>query len=383
MTWIRRFVILWAFNVVALFVADWIVDGIHFDDKWTVVIAGAVFAIVNMIVKPIVTFLAIPLIILTLGIALFFVNLLMLYITSWIVSGFEISGFWSAVGATIIVWIVNSILNAVFGVDDWRDERRRRRIEPSARPARRRVREIGPGLWHWTTIARALGHPDQLVPPRGRAGRDRSARAPGGARVVRADGGPIAALLTNRHHYRHAGRFAERFGTRVLCNRLGAQEFGSGEPVEFFTAGDELPGGVRSVRGRRHLPRRDGALQPRQRALAVADGLVRFPPTAPSGSCRISSCSTLPAPARACSRPTAPCWSSTSTPSCPPTGIRSSGARRRRCATFVAAQPGAGPPTPDSGGDVQEAFRRAGGVLSVEGLRSPLRSQTPDSLPAR
>jgi putative membrane protein len=129
MTWVRRFIILWAFNVVALFAADWIVDGIHFDDRWAVVLAGAVFAIVNMIVKPIVTVLAIPLIILTLGIALFFVNLLMLYMTSWIVSGFEISGFWSAVGATIIVWIVNSILSAVFGVDDWRDDRRRRRLE--------------------------------------------------------------------------------------------------------------------------------------------------------------------------------------------------------------------------------------------------------------
>jgi putative membrane protein len=129
MTWVRRFLILWAFNVVALFAADWIVSGIDFDDKWAVVVAGAVFAIVNMIVKPIVTFLAIPLIILTLGIALFFVNLLMLYITSWIVSGFSIDGFWSAVGATIIIWIVNSILNAVFGVDDWRDDRRRRRVE--------------------------------------------------------------------------------------------------------------------------------------------------------------------------------------------------------------------------------------------------------------
>ena len=127
---IRRFLILWALNIAALFVADWIVDGIHFDDKWVVVIAAAVFAIVNMIVKPIVTFLAIPLIILTLGIALFFVNLLMLYITSWIVPGFSISGFWSAVGATIIIWIVNSILSAVFGVDDWRDDRRRRLEQP-------------------------------------------------------------------------------------------------------------------------------------------------------------------------------------------------------------------------------------------------------------
>jgi len=126
---IRRLAIMWAFNIVALFVADWIVDGIHFDDKWVVVIAALVFAIVNWIVKPITTLLALPLIILTLGIAFFFVNLLMLYITSWIVSGFSISGFWSAVGATIIVWIVNSILSAVFGVDDWRDDRRRRRLD--------------------------------------------------------------------------------------------------------------------------------------------------------------------------------------------------------------------------------------------------------------
>ena len=126
---IRRLLILWALNIAALFAADWIVNGIHFDDKWVVVIAALVFAIVNMIVKPIVTFLAIPLIILTLGIALFFVNLLMLYITSWIVPGFSISGFWSAVGATIIIWIVNSILSAVFGVDDWRDNRRRQRLD--------------------------------------------------------------------------------------------------------------------------------------------------------------------------------------------------------------------------------------------------------------
>ena len=123
---IQRIAVMWAFNTVALFVADRLVDGIHFDDAWVVVIAGLVFAIVNWLVKPLATFLALPLIILTLGIALFFVNLLMLYITSWIVPGFTISGFWSAVGATIIIWIVNSILSAVFGVDDWRDDRRRR-----------------------------------------------------------------------------------------------------------------------------------------------------------------------------------------------------------------------------------------------------------------
>jgi putative membrane protein len=121
-----RILLLWAFNVAALFVADWLIDGIEIDDAWKVVIAGAVFGLVNWLVKPIVTLLSLPLIILTLGIALFFVNLLMLALTAWLVSGFDIDGFWPAVGGTIVVWIVNAVLRAVFDVDDWRRRRGRR-----------------------------------------------------------------------------------------------------------------------------------------------------------------------------------------------------------------------------------------------------------------
>ena len=58
----------------------------------------------------------------TLGLILFFINLLMLYITSWIVSGFEIDSFMSGVWATLIITIVNWVLTSVFDVD----ERRRR-----------------------------------------------------------------------------------------------------------------------------------------------------------------------------------------------------------------------------------------------------------------
>jgi putative membrane protein len=117
---VLRILLLWACNVVALIVADWLFDGIELDDAWVVIPAGAVFGLVNWLVKPIVTFFSIPLIVLTVGIALFFVNLLMLYITSWVVPGFSIDSFWSAVGATIVIWIVNSVLQSVFGVDDMR-----------------------------------------------------------------------------------------------------------------------------------------------------------------------------------------------------------------------------------------------------------------------
>jgi putative membrane protein len=112
--------LLWAVNTVALLVADWVADGIRFENNWRAVVAGAVFALVNWLVKPIVKLLALPLIILTLGIALFFVNLLMLYLTSWLVSGFDIDSFWSAVGGTIVIWAVNAVLQAAFDIGDRR-----------------------------------------------------------------------------------------------------------------------------------------------------------------------------------------------------------------------------------------------------------------------
>jgi putative membrane protein len=113
---IVRILVVWACN-----------DGITFDDGWKVVIAGAVFGLVNFVVKPVVKLLSLPVIILTFGIALFFVDLLMLALTAWLVAGFDIDGFWPAVGGTVIVWLVNVVLHAVFGVGDRRDRRRSRR----------------------------------------------------------------------------------------------------------------------------------------------------------------------------------------------------------------------------------------------------------------
>lgn len=112
---IPRFVITWAFNVAALWVAAKLLSGVHVsgDHAWiTFVLAGLVFSAVNMVVKPIVAILAIPLIILTLGIAYFLVNVLMVFLTSWVVSDFHVSGFWSGVGAAVIVWAVNALLAA-------------------------------------------------------------------------------------------------------------------------------------------------------------------------------------------------------------------------------------------------------------------------------
>ncbi len=122
-----RLFLLWACNIAAIFVASIFIGGVDYADKfWVLAFAGLVFGLVNFLLKPIVKLLALPLIVLTLGIALFFVNLFMLYITTWIVGPFTIQSFSDAVWATIIIWAVNAVLHALFGLED-RGKRRRSR----------------------------------------------------------------------------------------------------------------------------------------------------------------------------------------------------------------------------------------------------------------
>ena len=113
---IRRLLVATAVNVAALAVTAWAFDRVRVDGWGALILAGVVFGIVNTVVKPIVTVLAIPLILLSLGVALFFVNLLMLALTDWVVNGLVIDGFWTLVGATLVVWLVNVIVESVFGV---------------------------------------------------------------------------------------------------------------------------------------------------------------------------------------------------------------------------------------------------------------------------
>jgi putative membrane protein len=100
-------------NLAALWVASELFDEMTYGDAFgTLLLAAVVFTVVNWIVKPIVAILSIPLIILTLGVAYFFVNVLMLLLTDWVVDDFEAGGFWTVVGATIVIWLVNVVIAA-------------------------------------------------------------------------------------------------------------------------------------------------------------------------------------------------------------------------------------------------------------------------------
>jgi putative membrane protein len=92
--------------------------------RWgSLLLAGAVFGLANVFLKPLLTFIALPLIILTFGVAYFFVNVAILAFTEWVVPDFSIDGFWTYVGAVIVMWLVNVMLGmlmtAIRGKESW------------------------------------------------------------------------------------------------------------------------------------------------------------------------------------------------------------------------------------------------------------------------
>jgi putative membrane protein len=121
-----RLAISWLTNALILVVLAAILAGVHVGDAGDLLLAAAVFGVLNTLLKPFLRLVTLPLAILTFGIAWFFVSLLMLVITSAIVGGFEISGFWTYVGATLIVWAVNVVLDLTPG--PWQLTGQRRRI---------------------------------------------------------------------------------------------------------------------------------------------------------------------------------------------------------------------------------------------------------------
>jgi putative membrane protein len=106
----------WLANIVSLLVADWIFDGVSIDRWWPLILGAAVLGIANTIVKPILTLLTLPLVIITLGLFYFVINVLMLALAEWIAPDFSIDGFWTYIGATIVVSIVNWAMHAIFGM---------------------------------------------------------------------------------------------------------------------------------------------------------------------------------------------------------------------------------------------------------------------------
>ncbi len=116
-------------NAVAIWVATAVIPGVEVSGNGTgrtvltLIIVGAIFGVVNAIIKPVVALFSLPFYILTLGLFAFVVNALMLEIVAWLSDQLDISFtiddfFWSAIGAAVVVTFVSMVLNLVLPDSD-------------------------------------------------------------------------------------------------------------------------------------------------------------------------------------------------------------------------------------------------------------------------
>lgn len=115
MPFAARLVIAWAINLAALWAADALWDGVRIHGWAAFLIGSAVLGIANAIVKPLLTVLTLPLIIITLGFFYLVINIAMVALAEWIAPNFSIDGFWSYVGTVVVVWAVNWIGGQIVG----------------------------------------------------------------------------------------------------------------------------------------------------------------------------------------------------------------------------------------------------------------------------
>ena len=117
-------------TAVALAVAAWMVDGIRFtgpssgieelqEKLLPLLLVALILGAVGALVKPVLTFLSIPFIIITLGLFLLVINAAMLMLTGWLAEeldiGFRVTGFWPAVGGAIVITVVTWIVDRLIG----------------------------------------------------------------------------------------------------------------------------------------------------------------------------------------------------------------------------------------------------------------------------
>ena len=117
-------------TAVALAAAAWLLEGIYFTGPRSgieelqeklvpLLLVSLILGVVTSLVKPVLTVLSIPFIIVTLGLFLLVINAAMLKLTSWLADqldiGFHVEGFWPAVGGAVIITVVTWIVDGLIG----------------------------------------------------------------------------------------------------------------------------------------------------------------------------------------------------------------------------------------------------------------------------
>ena len=123
----------WVINTVAVMVAANIVPGIDYGGPASLVVASLLLGILNVVLRPLLLLLSLPVVILTLGLFTWVINALLLYFVGQLVKSFHVADFWSALWGALIISLVSLVLNSLTGTGGQRIEFRRARRQPDHR----------------------------------------------------------------------------------------------------------------------------------------------------------------------------------------------------------------------------------------------------------
>lgn len=128
----------WVLNAAALWGASALVPGLEFNGGiGRLLLVAAVFGIVNSVLRPLLTILTCPLIVLTLGLFTLVINALMLMVTGWLSEsltlGFTVTGFWAAFWGGLAVGLVSMVLSLLLPDEATRPNQSGRELPGSRR----------------------------------------------------------------------------------------------------------------------------------------------------------------------------------------------------------------------------------------------------------
>jgi len=115
---LTAFLLTWAITALSLWVASHVFSGIRFESTSSLVVSALLLGFANAIVKPLLIVLTLPLTLLTFGLFLLVINALMILLVSALVRGFRVSGFWTALFASIFISLLSIVLGALLGGSD-------------------------------------------------------------------------------------------------------------------------------------------------------------------------------------------------------------------------------------------------------------------------
>ncbi len=107
MNWLIKVIL----SSVAILISAYLIPGINVDTFFTAIVVAIVLSIINLFFRPLFILLTLPVTILTFGLFLIAINAFMIMLAGNLVSGFEVTGFWSALFFSFILSFLQSMFN--------------------------------------------------------------------------------------------------------------------------------------------------------------------------------------------------------------------------------------------------------------------------------